>query len=85
MHEIQLSEIDLNQLTALDALLSERHVARAASRLGLTPSAMSHALARLRTTFEDDLLVRTRGGMALTPRGEQLRRPLRRVLGEIGE
>jgi DNA-binding transcriptional LysR family regulator len=85
MHEIHLNDLDLNLLVALDALLTERHVGRAAGRVGLTPSAMSHALGRLRKTLGDDLLVRTRGGMALTPRGELLRGPLQRVLGEIGE
>lgn len=85
MHELHIQSVDLNLLVALEALLSERHVTRAASRLGLTPSAVSHALARLRATFDDELLVRTRGGMLPTPRGEQLLAPLRRVLGEVAE
>jgi DNA-binding transcriptional LysR family regulator len=83
MHEVQLHAVDLNLLVALEAMLGERSVTRAAARLGLTPSAMSHALARLRTTFGDELLVRTRGGMVATPRGEQLLGPLRRALQEI--
>ena len=83
MQGVQLQTVDLNLLVALEALLSERHVTRAAARLGLTPSAMSHALARLRATFGDELLVRTRGGMSATPRGELLLVPLRRVLGEV--
>lgn len=85
MHDVQLQSVDLNLLVALEALLTDRHVTRAAARLGLTPSAMSHALARLRTTFGDELLVRTRGGMITTARGELLLVPLRRVLGEITE
>ena len=72
MHAVQLQAIDLNLLVALEAMLSERNVTRAAGRLGLSPSAMSHALGRLRATFGDDLLVRTRGGMVATTRGEQL-------------
>jgi DNA-binding transcriptional LysR family regulator len=83
MHAVQLQAIDLNLLVALEAMLSERSVTRAGARLGLSPSAMSHALARLRTTFGDDLLVRTRGGMVATARGEQLLGPLRRALEEL--
>lgn len=83
MHAVQLQAIDLNLLVALEAMLSERSVTRAGARLGLSPSAMSHALARLRTTFGDDLLVRTRGGMVATTRGEQLLGPLRRALEEL--
>lgn len=83
MHAVQLQAIDLNLLVALEAMLSERNVTRAAGRLGLSPSAMSHALARLRATFGDELLVRTRGGMVATTRGEQLLGPLRRALEEL--
>ena len=85
MHDIQLQNIDLNLLVALEALLAERSVTRAAARLGLTPSAMSHTLSRLRATFEDELLVRTRGGMIATPRGEQLLGPLRRALHDLAD
>lgn len=83
MHELQLRDLDLNLLVVLEALLAERSVTRAAARLGLTASATSHALARLRAGLGDELLVRTRGGMVPTPRGEQLLAPLRRVLAEI--
>ncbi|MBH1986905.1 MAG: LysR family transcriptional regulator [Burkholderiales bacterium] len=58
--------IDLNLLVALDALLSERQVSRAAERLFIGQPAMSHALARLRELFGDELLVRTGRQMALT-------------------
>jgi DNA-binding transcriptional LysR family regulator len=85
MHDVQLKNIDLNLLVALEALLGERSVTKAAARLGLTPSAMSHALSRLRATFEDELLVRTRGGMIATPRGEQLLGPLRRALHDLAD
>lgn len=85
MHEIQLQNIDLNLLVALEALLAERSVTKAATRLGLTPSAMSHTLSRLRTTFEDELLVRTRGGMIATPRGEELLGPLQRALHDLAD
>lgn len=52
-------KLDLNLLVALDALLTERHVGRAAERLFIGQPAMSHALARLRTLFNDELFVRT--------------------------
>lgn len=60
-------EVDLNLLRALDALLALRSVSEAALSLGLSQPAMSHALNRLRGIFNDALLVRTSGGMTLTP------------------
>ncbi|UCH30124.1 MAG: LysR family transcriptional regulator, partial [Myxococcales bacterium] len=72
-----LHRIDLNLLVALDALTRERSVTRAAERVGVTQSAMSHTLRRLRELFGDPLLVRGRGGMVLTPRAEALAVPLR--------
>jgi DNA-binding transcriptional LysR family regulator len=72
-----LHGIDLNLLVALDALTRERSVTRAAERAGVTQSAMSHTLRRLRELFDDPLLVRGRGGMVLTPRAEALTIPLR--------
>jgi DNA-binding transcriptional LysR family regulator len=84
MHGVQLQGVDLNLLVALEALLSERSVTRAGARLGLTASATSHALGRLRATFGDELLVRTRGGMIPTARGEQLLVPLRAALRDVG-
>lgn len=64
---------DLSQLVALDALLQESHVTRAADRLGLSTPAVSHALARLRERFGDPLLVRAGRSMVLTPVAEALR------------
>jgi DNA-binding transcriptional LysR family regulator len=64
---------DLNLLITLDALLTEGSVARAAQRLRLSPSAMSRALARLRETTGDPLLVRAGRGLVPTPRALQLR------------
>ncbi|VVE41422.1 LysR family transcriptional regulator [Pandoraea terrigena] len=64
---------DLNLLIALDALLAEVSVARAARRLGLSASAMSRTLSRLRDTTGDPLLVRAGRRMVLTPHAEQLR------------
>jgi DNA-binding transcriptional LysR family regulator len=64
---------DLNLLVTLDALLAEGSVARAARRLRLSPSAMSRALARLRETTGDPLLVRAGRGLVPTPRALALR------------
>ncbi len=77
-HDVgELHRIDLNLLVALDALARERSVTKAAVRAGVTQSAMSHTLRRLRELFDDPLLVRGRGGMVLTPRAEALTMPLR--------
>lgn len=73
MHGMELAGLDLNLLVALDALLHEAHVGRAAERIGLSQPAVSHALARLRDLFQDPLLVRTGGRMLRTPRAEALR------------
>ena len=75
--------LDLNLLLALDALLLERNVTRAASRVGLTQSAMSHKLRRLRELFDDDLLVGGRQGMVPTERALALAGPVRRGLLEL--
>ncbi len=84
MNELHLASIDLNLLLALDALLDERSVTRAAARIGVTQSAMSHALGRLRAVTGDPLLVRGSGAMVPTPRAEQLAPPIRRALDEVG-
>ena len=64
--------LDLNLLLALDALLQERSVTRAATRLGLTQPTLSHSLGRLRRHFHDELLVRTGNTYDLTPLAVQL-------------
>jgi DNA-binding transcriptional LysR family regulator len=63
---------DLNLLRVFDILMEVRSVGRAASRLGLTQSAVSHALARLREQFEDPLFVRTRTGLRPSPRATEI-------------
>jgi len=68
-----MSAPDLNLLVTLDVLLAEGSVARAARRLRLSPSAMSRALARLRETTGDPLLVRAGRGLVPTPRAIELR------------
>ncbi len=84
MREVNLAGIDLNLLVALDALLAERSVTRAAERVGLSQPAMSRALGRLRALFGDRLLVRTSAGLVPTPRAEALAPRLRAVLAEVG-
>lgn len=83
MHDRVLSGIDLNLLVVLRALLTERHVTRAAARVGLSQSATSHALARLRELYADPLLVRSGRTLALTPRAARLLPALERGLGEL--
>lgn len=86
MHDAHggLTGVDLNLLVALDALLTERHVTRAAGRLGLTQPAASHALARLRDLFGDPLLVRGPGGVLQpTPRAEALAPAVHRALTDL--
>lgn len=79
-----MSHPDLNLLVTLDALLSEGSVTGAARRLRLSPSAMSRALARLRETTGDPLLVRAGRGLVPTPRAVELRDPVRQIVDEAG-
>lgn len=78
-----LRRVDLNLLVALAVLLEERHVSRAADRIGLSQPATSRALQRLRHTLGDELLVRTRTGYQLTPRAERIQRELAAVLPRL--
>ncbi len=78
-----LTNVDLNLLKALDALLQERSVTRAAQRLALTQPTMSAALRRLRALFDDEILLREAGGMQPTPLAESLAPTVRRIVGEI--
>ena len=80
---MKLSQIDTNLLVALDVLLQERHVTRAAQRLGITQSAMSQTLQRLRTIVDDPILVRSGRAMVATPRCEALSGPLRTALRDL--
>lgn len=70
--ETKVSNLDLNLLVSLDALLQERSVSRAAARLGLSQPALSASLARLRRHFGDELLARTGNRYELTPLAAQL-------------
>lgn len=77
---MNLRRVDLNLLVALDALLAERHVTRAALQIGLSQPAMSNALRRLRHMMKDELLIRTPSGMEPTPRALELIDPVRQIL-----
>jgi DNA-binding transcriptional LysR family regulator len=74
---------DLNLLLTLDVLLTEESVARAAKRLRLSPSAMSRALARLRETLGDPLLVRAGRGLVPTPRAQELKARVSQLVEEV--
>lgn len=80
---VNLGRVDLNLLVHLDALLTERSVTRAAARVGIGQSAMSHNLARLRDLFSDELLTRAPEGLRLTPRALALVDPVRATLAQI--
>lgn len=80
MPATDLSNVNLNLLVALEALLRTGSVSRAATRVHVTTSAMSHSLAALRRLFDDPLLVRTGRGMGLTPLAQSLVTPLSSLL-----
>lgn len=83
IHLMNLNSLDLNLLVALDALLREANVSRAAMRLHLSQPATSHALQRLRHLIGDPLLVRNGARMELTPRAQALRSPLAQTLEQV--
>src|SRR5246127_5845448 len=80
IHLMNLNSLALTLLVALDALLREANVSRAAMRIGLSQPAASHALQRLRDLVKDPLLVRAGTRMELTPRALSLRAPLAQAL-----
>ena len=80
---MNLNSLDLNLLVALDALLREASVSRAAMRIGLSQPAASHALARLRDLIGDPLLVRSGARMELTLRAQAMRAPLAQALDQV--
>lgn len=83
MHKVNIGRLELASLVALEALLRERSVSRAAQRVGLSQPAMSHMLARLRRAFDDPLLVRGRKGFALTAYGERLLSQVEHLTPEV--
>lgn len=81
----RLAHANLNLLVTLDVLLETRSVTRAAERLGVTVSAVSHGLRALRESFDDPLFVRTRAGLEPTPRALGLAGPLRQGLRTLDQ
>jgi DNA-binding transcriptional LysR family regulator len=83
LNEIDLSRTDLNLLVLFEAVLAERHVGRAADRLNLTPSAVSHGLGRLRRLLNDPLFLRTPKGVVPTARATELAALIADVLARV--
>lgn len=77
---MNLRSLDLNLLVVFDAVMQERSVTKAAVRLNMAQPALSHALTRLRHALQDDLFIRTPGGMAPTPQAEDLADGVRAAL-----
>jgi DNA-binding transcriptional LysR family regulator len=80
---MDIRQLDLNLLKTLHVLLEEESVSRAASKLFLSQSAVSHALGRLRAFFNDPLLIKVRNGMVPTVKAEELKIPLNDILLQI--
>ena len=83
MNAVQLRNIDLNLLIVFDAIYNERSIAAASARLSLSQSAISHALGRLRRTLDDELFIRSSGGMRPTPRAVELALPVQHALARL--
>ena len=85
MSEIHLRNLDLNLLRVFTALLEEQGATRAGARLGLTQSAVSHALGRLRAALGDELFVRGPAGLQASARALQMSQPVRAALKLLEE
>lgn len=83
LNQIDLSRMDLNLLVLFEVVLDERHVGRAAERLHLTPSAISHGLGRLRRLLNDPLFLKTPKGVVPTARAMELAAPIADVLARV--
>lgn len=84
LNQIDLSRIDLNLFVVFEAVLAERHVGRAASRLHLSPSAVSHGVGRLRRLLGDPMFLRTPKGVVPTARALELVGPIAELLAGAG-
>jgi DNA-binding transcriptional LysR family regulator len=82
LNETPLSRIDLNLLVLFEAVLTERHVGRAAERMKLSASAVSHGLRRLRDMLRDPLFLKHPKGVVPTERALALAEPIAHILGE---
>lgn len=85
MHIMHAKRLDLNLISVFDALLRERNVTTAADSIGLSQSAMSHALKRLRSYFNDPLFVRTTNEMKPTPRALELSETILVIAGLVSD
>ena len=83
LNQVNLSRIDLNLLVLFAIVLQERHVGRAAARLYVSPSAVSHGLKRLRRLLNDPLFLRTPKGVVPTARAMELAEPIGEVLARV--
>lgn len=83
LNEIDLSRADLNLLVLFETVFEQRHVGRAAERLHLTPSAVSHGVGRLRRLLNDPLFLRSPKGVVPTARAMQLAGPIADVLARV--
>src|SRR5580704_14023423 len=83
MHDLHFHSLDLNLLRVFDTLIEERSVTRTGERLGLSQSAISHALNRLRDVLHDELFVRMADGMRPTPRAAEMAPRLRKGLLQL--
>ncbi|MBZ9660984.1 LysR family transcriptional regulator [Mesorhizobium sp. ESP-6-4] len=83
LHQIDLSRADLNLLVLFETVMEERHVGRSASRLNLSPSAVSHGLGRLRGLLGDPLFLRTPRGVVPTYRALELAAPVAEILARV--
>ena len=83
LNAIDLSRADLNLLVLFDAVLTERHVGRAAERLNLTASAVSHGLGRLRRLLDDPLFLKTPKGVVPSERALELAAPIAEILDRV--
>jgi len=80
---MKFREFDINLLIVLDILLKENSVTRAAEKLGRSPSAVSHSLAKLRHMFSDDLFVQSGRGLKPTPKSLAIKQDIHHLALDI--
>ena len=78
-----IRQLDIHLLLTLQALLTEKHISKAAVKLFKSQPAVSHSLAELRKVFNDPLLIRQNGKLERTPRAEELLKPLTEILNQV--
>ena len=83
MNDVQLRRLDVGLLLVFESVSRTGNLTRAGEGLGLTPSAVSHALSRLRDIFDDPLFLRRAQGVEPTPRALALREPVHRALAAL--